>query len=165
MRAHDPDDLITKIAGTHFEPGAEAPVWEGSLNKILPDAGARGFLQEVAGIGLTGDTSEQILGIPYGTGANGKSTALRMLLEAAGDYGMQTAPDLLMHSKNQKHPTEVADLFRVRLACSIEVEQGQRLAESHIKQLTGGDRIRARRMREDFWEFEFLPYNPDGCKP
>jgi putative DNA primase/helicase len=74
-------------------------------------------------------------------------------LVAAGDYGMQAAPDLLV-AKKGSHPTELADLFGMRFVASIEVEDGRRLAESLVKQLTGGDRIKARRMREDFWEFE-----------
>ena len=52
------------------------------------------------------------------------------------------------------HPTEVADLFGMRLVASIEVEDGRRLAESLVKQLTGGDKVRARRMRQDFWQFD-----------
>jgi putative DNA primase/helicase len=66
---------------------------------------------------------------------------------------MQAAPDLLV-AKKGSHPTELADLFGMRLVASIEVEDGRRLAESLVKQLTGGDRVKARRMREDFWEFE-----------
>jgi putative DNA primase/helicase len=66
---------------------------------------------------------------------------------------MQAAPDLLV-AKKGSHPTELADLFGMRLVASIEVEDGSRLAESLVKQLTGGDRVKARRMRQDFWEFE-----------
>ena len=66
---------------------------------------------------------------------------------------MQAAPDLLV-AKKGSHPTEVADLFGMRLVASIEVEDGRRLAESLVKQLTGGDKVRARRMRQDFWQFE-----------
>jgi putative DNA primase/helicase len=74
-------------------------------------------------------------------------------LAVAGDYGMQAAPDLLV-AKKGGHPTELADLFGMRLVASIEVEDGRRLAESLVKQLTGGDRVKARRMRQDFWEFD-----------
>jgi phage/plasmid-associated DNA primase len=60
----------------------------------------------------------------------------------------------LLVAKRGSHPTELADLFGMRLVASIEVEDGRRLAESLVKQLTGGDRVKARRMRQDFWEFE-----------
>src|SRR5207237_1181559 len=55
--------------------------------------------------------------------------------------------------KGDAHPTERADLFGKRLVVCNETEEGRRLAEALVKDLTGGDRIRARRMREDFWEF------------
>jgi putative DNA primase/helicase len=58
-----------------------------------------------------------------------------------------------MCKRGESHPTEKADLFGKRLVVGIETEEGRRLAESLVKDLTGGDRLRARRMREDFWEF------------
>jgi putative DNA primase/helicase len=66
---------------------------------------------------------------------------------------MQAMPDLLMAKKNDGHPTDRADLFGKRLVVAIETEAGRRLSETMVKQLTGGDRIRARRMCEDPWEF------------
>jgi putative DNA primase/helicase len=66
---------------------------------------------------------------------------------------MKAPPDLLMAKRGESHPTERADLFGKRFVACIETEEGRRLAEALVKELTGGDRIRARRMREDFWEF------------
>jgi len=67
---------------------------------------------------------------------------------------MTAAPDLLLAKRSDRHPTELADLFGKRLVTAVESGEGRRLNEALIKQLTGGDKIRARRMREDFWEFE-----------
>jgi len=114
------------------------------------------FLQRAAGMSLTGDTSEHVLLVLYGTGRNGKSTLLNTLLALMGDYGMQAAPDILMARRGDRHPTELADLFGKRLVVSIESEQNRRMAESLVKQLTGGDKIKARRMREDFGNFGLL---------
>jgi putative DNA primase/helicase len=66
---------------------------------------------------------------------------------------MKANPDLLMASRNERHPTELAQLFGMRLVMASETGQGRRLNETLVKDLTGGERIRARRMREDFWEF------------
>jgi putative DNA primase/helicase len=66
---------------------------------------------------------------------------------------MKATPDLLMVKRNESHPTERADLFRKRFVACVETEDGKRLAESLVKEMTGGDKIRTRRMREDFWEF------------
>jgi putative DNA primase/helicase len=153
LREHRREDLITKIALVEYAPDAKAPTWHRTLERVLPSAALRAFFKKLCGYALTGDVSEQLLAVLYGTGANGKSTVLNALLTVLGDYGMQAAPDLLV-AKKGSHPTELADLFGMRFVASIEVEDGSRLAESLVKQLTGGDRIKARRMRQDFWEFE-----------
>jgi len=153
LREHRRENLLTKMAGADYHPNAEAPLWAATLEHVLPSPALRTFFKKLCGYAITGDVSEHILAVLYGTGANGKSTSLNALLEAAGDYGMQAAPDLLV-AKKGAHPTEVADLFGKRLVASIEVEDGRRLAESLVKQLTGGDKVRARRMRQDFWQFD-----------
>jgi putative DNA primase/helicase len=153
LREHRREDLLTKMAGTDYNPTAAAPTWAATLEHALPSQELRRFFKKLAGYAFSGDVSEHILAVLYGTGANGKSTILNALLAAAGDYGMQAAPDLLV-AKKGSHPTEVADLFGMRLVASIEVEDGRRLAESLVKQLTGGDKVRARRMRQDFWQFD-----------
>jgi putative DNA primase/helicase len=153
LRPHRREDLITKIAPVDYAPGAFAPLWTATLERVLPSPELRGFFKKLCGYALSGDSSEHLLPVLYGTGANGKSTVLNTLLAIAGDYGMQAAPDLLV-AKKGGHPTELADLFGMRLVASIEVEDGRKLAEGLVKQLTGGDRVKARRMRENFWEFE-----------
>ena len=70
-----------------------------------------------------------------------------------GDYGMQAAPNLLLVRDREQHPTELSDLFGKRFVCTIEIEKGKQLALALVKMLTGGEPVRARRMREDFWEF------------
>ncbi len=153
LREHRREDLLTKLAPVEYTPGTEAPTWIATLERSLPSPALRAFFKKLCGYALTGAVSEQVLAVLYGTGANGKSTVLNALLAVVGDYGMQAAPDLLV-AKKSAHPTELADLFRMRFVASIEVEDGSRLAESLVKQLTGGDRVKARRMRQDFWEFE-----------
>ena len=149
---HRREDLITKLAG-EYDPTAAAPTWAATLERVLPSAEVRAFFKRLCGYAISGDVSEHVLPVLYGTGANGKSTILNALLEAAGEYGMQAAPDLLI-AKRGGHPTEVADLFGMRVVASIEVEDGRRLAETLVKSLTGGDKVRARRMRQDFWQFD-----------
>jgi putative DNA primase/helicase len=55
--------------------------------------------------------------------------------------------------RGESHPTERAVLFGKRLVVDVESAEDARLNENLVKQLTGSDRITARRMREDFWEF------------
>jgi len=154
LRPHRREDLLTKIAPVEYDDRAECPRWRQFLHEIM--AGNErlvSFLQRAVGMSLTGDTSEHVLLILYGTGRNGKSTLLNTLLALLGDYSILAAPELLMAKRGERHPTELVDLFGKRLVVSMESEEGRRLAEALIKQLTGGDKVRARRMREDFWEY------------
>jgi len=151
LRPHNRGDLITKLAPVEYNPDAKAPTFNAFLEKVLPP-GVIKFVRKGVGYSLTGDVSEQALFFLHGSGANGKTTLMNAVLGLSGDYGMQAAPDLLV-AKGNTHPTELADLFGARFVASTEVEDGRRLAENLTKQLTGGDRIKARYMRQDFWEF------------
>ncbi len=153
LRAHDRSDLITKITPVEYDLDAQAPIFKRFMEQILPQEAVRGFLQRAVGYAATGVAREEMLPILHGLGANGKSTLTGVLLEALGDYAIQAAPDLLMLKKGA-HPTELADLFGARFVVCMENEEGRRLAESLVKHITGRDRIKARRMREDFWEFD-----------
>lgn len=155
LRPHKRDDLITKIVPVEYDSEASCPTWLAFLNRIM-DGNERliAFLQRAAGYSLTASTQEQCFFLLYGTGANGKSVFLTTLLAVMGDYGIQAAPDLLLAKSGESHPTEVADLFGARLVVATETEAGRRLAENLVKQHTSGDRLKARFMRQDFFEFE-----------
>jgi putative DNA primase/helicase len=153
LRPHDRRDLITKLAPVEYDPNAKASTFEAFMVRMLPSEALRGFVQRVIGYAAAGVVSEEVLVILYGVGANGKSTLVNVVMEALGDYAMQAAPDLLL-AKKGSHPTELADLFGARFVASVETDEGRRLAEGLVKQLTGRDPIKARRMREDFWQFD-----------
>lgn len=153
FRDHRREDTLTKLCPTTYDPDAKAPRWEQFLMEIMGGNEALvAYLQRLAGYSMTGVIREHILPILYGTGANGKSTFLGALRNViGGDYAAEAAPDLLMTRGGNPHPTERADLVGKRLVTTVEVEDGRRLAENFVKQLTGGDEIKVRRMREDFW--------------
>jgi putative DNA primase/helicase len=156
LRPHQREDLITKLAPVKYDENANCPRWLGFLDRIMDGNTALiRYVQRVVGYGLTGDVSEQCLWFFHGGGANGKSTFLGTILAMLGDYGMQAVSDLLMAKNHESHPTERADLFGKRFVATIETEEGKRMAEALMKQVTGGDPVRARKMRQDF--FEFLP--------
>ncbi len=155
MREHRKEDFITKLAPVVFDPAATCPRWEKFLRTIFQGKeDLVGYVQRLVGCCLTGVVEEHMLPFLYGTGANGKSTLCETVLKLMGpDYAMKAAPDLLMAKRGETHPTDRADLFGKRFVACIETEEGRRMAEALTKELTGGDRVRARRMREDFWEF------------
>jgi putative DNA primase/helicase len=154
LSPHRREALITKIAGATYDPNAEAPLWHAFLGRVLGgNAELISFVQRFAGYSLTGDVREQVLVFAHGPGANGKSTMIGVLLAVLKDYGRTAAPDLLLAKSLPSHPTEQADLLGLRLVVCSEVEDGRRWSEVTVKQLTGGDRITARKMREDFFTF------------
>jgi putative DNA primase/helicase len=154
LREHRREDLITKLAPVEYHADAKAPVWEATLERLLPSEELRGFFQRFVGYCLTGDVSEQVLVFLNGAGDNGKSTIINALLDLMGDYGKTAPEDLLTAKDRQSHPTELTTLHGTRFMAAVETEEGKKLAESRVKQVTGGDRISARRMNEDFWEFD-----------
>jgi putative DNA primase/helicase len=89
----------------------------------------------------------------YGPGGNGKSVFLNIVIYILQAYATTAAMDTFTVSKSDKHPTDLAMLRGARLVTASETEEGRAWAESRIKQLTGGDKISARFMRQDFFEF------------
>lgn len=156
LRPHRREDYLTKLSPVAFDRRADCPLWMGFLREIMAgDDELLGFLRRAVGMSLAGVVRDHVLLFLYGTGANGKSTFLNTLLEMMGsEYAMKAAPDLLLVKKLEGHPTERADLAGKRFIACVEAGEGRRLAESLVKELTGGDPIRARRMREDFWQFD-----------
>ena len=155
LRPHDRTDYITLCLDVDYDPNAQCPTWERFLLDIMGgNTGLVEFLQRAVGYSITGEVSEQAFLILWGEGENGKSTFINALLHLLGDYAMKAPTELLMMTGQQdRHPTEKADLAGKRFVATIETEENRRLAEVLIKELTGGDKIRARHMREDFWEF------------
>jgi putative DNA primase/helicase len=154
LRPHSPADLLTKMAGADYRPGAAGAEFTRFLEKVQPEAGMRDYIGRLTGHALEGRVVTHILPIHHGAGANGKSTYFAAVAAALGDYAGPADPELLTARDFSAHPTGVADLFGMRLAILHESDHGRRLAEGTVKRLTGGDRLKARRMREDFWSFE-----------
>jgi len=154
LQPHDPDQLLTKLSGAEHNPDATGPVFDRFLDQIQPDPAMRAYLARLLGHALVGALVEHVLPIFWGEGANGKSTLLDVVLAGLGDYAAMAAPGLLTARNFDAHPTEVADLFGLRLARLDETDENRRLAEGTVKRLTGDRRQKARRMRENFWEFD-----------
>lgn len=156
LRDAQPGEGITRLTAVAPAADANAPRWLRFLNEVTRgDATYIRFLQQLFGYCLTGDTSEQALFFAYGDGGNGKGVFIRVLAGILGEYATNAAMETFTAAKHDRHPTEIASLRGARLVTASETEQGRKWAESRIKQLTGGDVMRARFMRQD--EFEFMP--------
>jgi putative DNA primase/helicase len=152
IRPHDRAEYITKI--TTATPAGDCPTWRQFLATVTGnDIQLQAYLARLVGYALTGVTTEHALFFLYGTGANGKSVFVNTIAAILGDYATNAPMDTFMAVHGERHPTDMAGLRGARLVTSIETEQGRRWAESKLKALTGGDKISARFMRQDFFEF------------
>jgi len=147
-----PGDLMLNSSPVTYDTEAKCSLWDAFLAAVLPDEQVRKFFQTMVGYCLTGDVGAQKFFYLYGEGANGKSTAMDVIQALLGKYYTNGSPSLIVQGKDE-HATATADLHGKRVAAFSEVAEGAKLNEVSIKQLTGGETISARRMREDFWEF------------
>lgn len=158
LREHRQVDLVTRLVKVDYNPTAECPRWEAFVAwAMCDDVELIRYVRQLFGYSLTGDVTEQILPFCHGAGENGKSTMLGVFQELLGldddGYALQAAPRLLLTSRNSEHPTNIADLAGRRFVVSQEAEKHARLDEALVKQLTGGDPVKGRKMREDFFTF------------
>jgi putative DNA primase/helicase len=152
FRDHDPTDLCTLQVPVNYDKDATAPLWDLCLKRWQPDDQVRDYLQLRAGAGATGMPTETV-DIDYGEGGNGKSKFHGAIQQVRGPYATVPHKSLLVSGRFEQHPTVIADLFRKRLAVASETKAAEVLNDEQIKNLTGGDRLSGRRMREDPWGF------------
>ncbi len=151
---HERTKMLSKISQIEFTPNLKSNLWNDFLSTILQDNNKLiGFLQKAVGYSMTASISEQCFFILFGEGNNGKSTFLNIIMSLLGDYASQTPTDTLLVKNNQGIPNDVARLHGIRLVSASETDQGRYLSEAFIKQITGGDRITARFLHGEFFEF------------
>lgn len=157
LREARPDDLITRCTSVApGEPGADCPLWREFLAFALrDDPELIRFVRQWAGYALSGDVREQKFAFLYGSGGNGKGVFLNALLGIMGGYSAQINAATVMSGASDRHLTEVASLRGIRFAVAPEVTAGREWDAERIKTMSGGDKLRARFMRQD--EFEFMP--------
>jgi putative DNA primase/helicase len=168
LRAARREDAITKQVPVNYDPGATCPKWLAFLNRVMAgDDAMIAYLQSVVAYTMTGSTDERCLFILHGSGNNGKSIFTMTLAELMGDYGTRTATETLLQRRQGGIPNDVAALRGARYVYAAEAEEGCRLAEAKVKDITGGDRITARFLHAEFFEFtpEFKLFLSTNHKP
>jgi putative DNA primase/helicase len=152
---HIRENYITKLAPVEYDPLAECPKWISHLKRIMNhNQNLLDFLQTGYGYSLTGNTDERKMFIQYGTGANGKTTTNEVVNKVLGDYAIRTPTETLFIKHDGAIPNDVAKLNGARFVFCSEGEEGRKLAESLIKDITGQDTISARFMRAEWFEFQ-----------
>ncbi len=155
LQEHRRGDHITRLAPVNFDPQANCHRFDRFLGEVFEsNQNLIRFVQQYFGYSLTGGTTEQCFAIFYGCGANGKSTLVKTIQRILGDYASQCGIETFLTKHNGGIPNDLARLHSARAVFAAESEDGQRLAESLVKQLTGGDLILARFLHREFFEFE-----------
>lgn len=168
MGAHKREHLITKMAPVKFDPAAKCPVWLRFLDRIMGgNKDLIGFLQKAVGYSLTGSITEQCFFILWGKGSNGKTTFLETIRNLLGDYAQQADFSTFLTKRNTGATNDLAALQGARLVCASEIGTGRYLNEGLVKQVTGGEPIRARFLYSEYFEFhpQFKLFLATNCRP
>lgn len=152
LRESMADDMNTMCAGVAYDTGATCPGWVKHVNFVTGgDQDLARYLQRAIGYTLTGKTKEQKLFFLHGNGDNGKNVFMDVIAAMLGDYA--TAADENFLSGGNEHPTQLASLQGKRLIYADETDEGRKIRESRIKHLTGSKTVKARYMRQNYFEF------------
>lgn len=153
FREADPSDFISKQANVTFtDKGFNEPcsAWEKFLEEVQPNPEVRKWLQKFIGYCLTGSTAEQKLVIFQGSGSNGKSVFIEIVNYLLGSYATTVQFESFCEQDRNSSPrNDIAILDKVRLVIANEGQEGARLDEGMVKQLTGGDDITARLLYQE----------------
>jgi putative DNA primase/helicase len=154
-RLPNPLDYISKkTTCAAAPPGTPHPLWDVFLERITDEnIELQKFLQRYIGYCCTGCTHEHVFVFAYGTGANGKGTFINTIVSIFGSYATVADMNTFLVTRNERHPTDLAKLRGARLVVAQETQKGRSWDETKIKALTGGDKITARFMRGDFFDY------------
>ena len=150
-------EFVTRKAGTRYDAKADCPVWKRVLNEVMGgNQELVTYIQKYIGYTLTGDTSDQSFFFLVGGGRNGKSTVVELVQKLLGQYGQRASQSVFVANPHGNEPSnDLARLAGARFVVGSEVEEGSRLAENRIKDLTGGDTITGRFLYKQ--PFDFRP--------
>jgi P4 family phage/plasmid primase-like protien len=155
FRRSNHSDWLSKSTGVHYDPESQCPRWLQFLDEIFQgDGEITRFIRKSAGYCLTGDITEHCLWVCFGTGANGKSTFLEVLSSILGEYAQTMPSSTLKEKRGDDIPTDIARLCGTRFAKMIEMKEHATLNAERVKSLTGGDKVVARFLHQDFFEFD-----------
>lgn len=168
LQQHDRELGLTKITNITFDENAKCPEWLNFLDQIFQgDKELAEYMQRLIGYSLTGEITEQIMVFLIGGGSNGKSTFINIIKDIMGDYGRQAKSDTFIKKKETGANNDIARLVGSRFVSAIESEDGEQLSEAFVKQITGGEPVLARFLRQEFFEFipEFKVFFTTNHKP
>lgn len=156
LMPHDKSKFFTKVSNVEYTDKIDCPLWLDFLDTIFDhNQDLIDYMQRAVGYTLSGSTEEQIMFVLYGNGRNGKSVFLDIITEMFGNYSTNIQPQTIMVKQQSGGAnSDIARLNGARLVTTTEPNEGSRLDEGLVKQLTGGDRVTARFLYGDEFDFE-----------
>lgn len=156
LQEHDKSKMFSKITAAEFTESIDAPVWNQFLEQIFDhDQELIHFIQKAVGYSITGSTREQVMFFLHGNGRNGKSVFINTIADVLGTYAETMNVSSIMVKSMGGVNSDIARLEGARMVISSEANEGERLDEGLVKQMTGGDKMVARHLYGS--EFEFTP--------
>nr|WP_225353344.1 phage/plasmid primase, P4 family [Secundilactobacillus paracollinoides] len=154
---HDIKKMFSQQADVDYTDNIDCPEWSEFLDQIFDnDQELIHYIQKAVGYSATGIIKEQVMFILYGNGRNGKSIFIDIISDILGTYAKSMQADSIMVRQNSSGAnSDIARLESARLVTSSEPNEGVRLDEGLVKQLTGGDKVTARYLYGK--ELEFKP--------
>lgn len=162
LRPGSPSDWLVKSSPIVFPDNVEhylrtgdncpCPTFDKFFTEIHGDEEVAHFHGKVLGYSMTGLTTEHIITVAIGEGRNGKGTMFERILDIYGDLAWVISPELILEQRNARASQgPAADLMALagrRLIIGSETDENRRISPSAVKQLTGGDRVKARGLHE-----------------
>jgi putative DNA primase/helicase len=160
IRASSREDHQTKATSVPYDPAATYPLWDSFLEQATAgDTAMMTFLQRAVGYSLTSDCREEVFFLVHGIGGSGKSTFIKAIQVVLGDYSKTAAFDSFVKQKGQTPRTgprdDIARLAGARMITAIEVDKDVAFSEGTMTSITGGDKIQARHLYKEAFEFTF----------
>lgn len=156
---HDKKYMISKLAPVTYDENARCPRWDRFIEEVTcGDKSLQLYLQRMIGYCMTSYTKEQCMFFLYGNGSNGKSVFVDTIAYMLGEYAASCQPEtVMMRDRNNTARGDLARLKGARMVVTSEPNDGCRLDEGIVKQMTGGteNKLTARFLYGR--EFEFSP--------
>ncbi|AUQ81144.1 DNA primase family protein [Phaeobacter inhibens] len=157
-----PANMLTGIGPLNYDPKAHCPTWHAFITDITcGDDALAELLQRAVGYSMFAHQEEQVAFFLTGdetndkmNGSNGKSLFLAIIAAVFGQY--QTGVDkglITQDARKSGINSDVAALSGKRLGIGGEFERNDVLAEREFKRLTGEDVIKARFLRQEYFDF------------
>ena len=161
LMKHDKKHLITQVCAAEYDPAARSELWEKTIRQIIPDNELRRWIQKAIGYSITGFTREEKFFCLYGEGGGGKGTFIETIARVLGDYASSIPIETILASRNdagngQGATPQLAKLAPKRFALTSESGKDRRFKDDTLKLLTGGDKLTARFLYGQ--PFEFIPH-------